>query len=133
MGKKSTGEYPDNWDEIAKAVKDAAGWKCIRCEHPHDPPAGRMLTVHHMDLNKSNCEWWNLAALCQACHLKIQGRFEISQFWMFRFEKWIQPYVAGYYAHLLGQPEDRKSVMANKDRLLNLSTSPRPENINKGW
>ena len=32
---------------------------------------GHVLTVHHLDMNPSNCEWWNLAALCQQCHLKI--------------------------------------------------------------
>jgi len=28
MIRKSTGEYPPNWKEIAKAVKDEAGWRC---------------------------------------------------------------------------------------------------------
>ncbi|GAH88897.1 unnamed protein product, partial [marine sediment metagenome] len=32
-----------------------------------------MLTVHHLDGNKANCEDWNLAALCQRCHLR-KGR-----------------------------------------------------------
>lgn len=34
----------------------------------------RILTVHHLDGDKLNCRWWNLAALCQRCHLSIQGR-----------------------------------------------------------
>jgi hypothetical protein len=34
------GDYRENWKEIAKQVKDAAEWKCIRCGHPHDPAAG---------------------------------------------------------------------------------------------
>lgn len=25
------GEYPENWPEIARACKEAAGWACIRC------------------------------------------------------------------------------------------------------
>lgn len=29
--RKSISEYPDNWQEIAKAAKDAAGWQCVRC------------------------------------------------------------------------------------------------------
>lgn len=74
MGRTGTGDYPADWLVIAKRVKDAAGWCCIRCAHPHDPVVGYTLTVHHLDLNKSNCEWWNLAALCQRCHLHIQAK-----------------------------------------------------------
>ena len=118
MGRKSTGEYPENWPEIAKKCKDDAGWRCVRCNHPHDIEAGRMLTVHHLDLNKSNCAWWNLAALCQACHLSIQGRVIMERPYMFEHSKWFRPYVAGYYAHLRNLPEDRESVMANMADLL---------------
>ena len=73
MPRHSTGEYPRNWGEIADAIKNFADWKCVRCGHPHDIESGHM-TVHHLDLNKSNCAWWNLAALCQKCHLTIQAK-----------------------------------------------------------
>src|SRR5688500_3436450 len=59
----STGTYPPDWTAIAFAVKDDAGWKCKRCGHVHDIPNGYMLTVHHLDLNKSNCRWWNIPPL----------------------------------------------------------------------
>jgi hypothetical protein len=98
MTRKSTGEYPDNWNEIATAVKDSAGWKCVRCGHPHDIPAGYMLTVHHLDLNPANCAWWNIPALCQRCHLRIQARVVMERFYMFEHSIWFRPYVAGYYA-----------------------------------
>jgi hypothetical protein len=97
MIRKSTGEYPVNWKEIAKAVKDAAGWKCIRCEHTHDIEGGYMLTVHHLDLNKSNCAWWNIVALCQKCHLQIQHKVVMEQPYMFPHSEWFKPYVAAYY------------------------------------
>ncbi len=29
------GEYDQAWVQTATAVKDAAGWRCIRCGHPH--------------------------------------------------------------------------------------------------
>ena len=61
--------YPADWPAIAKAVKDAADWQCIRCGHAHEPATGYMLTVHHLDMDKANCAWWNLTALCQRCHL----------------------------------------------------------------
>jgi len=61
-----------------------------------------MLTVHHLDLNKSNCAWWNLAALCQRCHLEIQGKVIMEQEFMFEHSPWFRPYVAAYYAAALG-------------------------------
>ena len=92
-------DYPADWPEIAKGIKDAAGWRCERCGHPHEtptnrqpcddrcmhPPDGkqRVLTVHHLDMNPANCADWNLVALCQCCHLSIQSRVDFAQAWMF--------------------------------------------------
>jgi hypothetical protein len=91
----------------------------VRCGHHHDPENGYMLTVHHLDLNKSNCRWWNLAALCQRCHLHVQGRVRLDQPWMFDHSEWIRPYLAGYYAHLTHKPEDMIYVLAHQDDLIN--------------
>jgi hypothetical protein len=70
------GDYPPDWPIIATRVKALAGWRCERCHVPHneDKPDGTMLTVHHLDGNKWNCEDWNLAALCQRCHLRVQAK-----------------------------------------------------------
>ena len=100
-----TGDYPENWKEIATEVKDRAGWRCERCKHPHETSTARvpcddkclhlkdgkqrMLTVHHLDMNKTNCEWWNLVALCQGCHLSIQARVDFEQSWMFELPPWL--------------------------------------------
>ena len=92
------GEYPPDWPEIADRVRAEAGGKCIRCGHDHDPKAGYALTVHHFDGNKSNCEWWNLMALCQRCHLKIQGRVNPEVSYFLEHDEWFKPYVAGFYA-----------------------------------
>ena len=118
MGRPSVGEYPDNWDEIANQVKEAAHWRCIRCGHAHDVRQGFMLTVHHLDLNKSNVAWWNLAALCQRCHLRIQGKVVMERTWMFAHSGWFVPYVAGYYAHQFGLPEDRPWVEDHAEILI---------------
>lgn len=75
MGGFAVGEYPDNWPEIAVAIKEAVHWRCEHCGHVHAPEVGRCLTVHHLDGNKANCSWYNLVALCQKCHLHIQARF----------------------------------------------------------
>lgn len=72
-------EYPDNWKDIAAQVKANANNCCEACGHPHDPTSGHTLTVHHLDNDKANCEGWNLAALCQQCHLRYQGRLNLSQ------------------------------------------------------
>jgi hypothetical protein len=118
MPRKSICDYPTNWPEISAHVKDEAGWKCIRCGHPHDVDSGHMLTVHHLDLDKSNCEWWNLLALCQRCHLHIQAKVIIQRPWMFQHSDWFKPYAAGYYAKMNGKPTDRIYVMDNLDELL---------------
>ena len=118
--RRSTGNYPPDWKEIAKRVKDEAGWKCIRCGHAHDIKAGYMLTVHHLDLDKSNVAWWNLAALCQRCHLHIQSKVIMERVWYLQHTDWFKPYVAGYYAKQNGQPDDREYVMQHIDELIAL-------------
>ena len=85
-----TSDYPADWPEIAKAVKDAAKWRCERCGHDHEPSAGYTLTVHHLDMDKANCAVWNLAALCQRCHLSIQSRVDWEQSWMFDLPEWMR-------------------------------------------
>jgi len=69
----SVGQYPKDWPELANRIKDEAGWKCERCKHGHAPLAGYSLTVHHLDHDKSNEARWNLAALCQRCHLQLES------------------------------------------------------------
>lgn len=90
-----TGEYPSNWKAIARLVKDEAGWRCVRCRHGHDPKMGRTLTVHHFDGDKGNCERWNLMALCQVCHLSVQGRVNPAQGLMGEPSPWAIPYIIG--------------------------------------
>lgn len=70
-----SGYYPNDWTEIATRIKDAAGWFCEHCGHIHEPERGYTLTVHHLDGDKSNCDYRNLVALCQRCHLHIQARY----------------------------------------------------------
>ena len=91
-----TGDYPADWPEIAKRVKEAAGWCCVRCGHVHDVEAGYMLTVRHLDMDKSNCVDWNLAALCQRCHLSVQGRVDFTQQYMLEHTDWIKPFMEGF-------------------------------------
>lgn len=117
--------YPSNWKEIATRLKDEANWRCIRCGHPHDTAAGYTLTVHHLDLDPSNCAWWNLVALCQRCHLTIQAKVNLARPWiMTPHTPWFRPYVGGYYAlRYEGRDLSRAEVEADLDRLLGLESA----------
>ena len=93
--------YPDNWDEIATRIKNEAGNRCERCHHSDDSATGYMLTTHHLDGNKENCEDWNLAALCQRCHLHLQlFSLEILFYQLELFspfeQLWLMPHKEGF-------------------------------------
>jgi hypothetical protein len=121
MKQPHNGEYPADWPAIAKRVKDEAGWRCLRCDHPHEPAAGYTLTVHHADTDKGNVRWWNLLPLCQRCHLSIQGRVVMDRPWVFEHTDWFKTHVAGFYAHkYLGLELTRSEVIARLDELLAL-------------
>lgn len=78
--------YPDNWNDIARAVKDAADWICqdcgMQCRRPGEPfdTHRRTMSVHHLGATKDDgspgnmhdkrdCRPCNLLALCSKCHL----------------------------------------------------------------
>ncbi len=115
-----TGTYAADWKTVATAVKDASGWHCVRCGHAHDTAAGYMLTIHHADGDKANNAWWNLLPLCQRCHLSIQARVIMYRQFYLPHSDWFRPYVAGYYAHVAGLPDDEFYVRRNMDALLDL-------------
>jgi len=83
--------------------------------------AWRILTVHHLNGVKWDCRWWNLAALCQRCHLTIQGRVLLERVYPFEHSDWFKPYAAGWYAFAyLGEDLSRLEVEARLDELLAL-------------
>lgn len=71
---KMKGKYPEDWPEIAERIKKRNNYRCEVCRHPHDPPAGYCLTVHHLDRDPENNEDWNLASACQRCHLRLEAQ-----------------------------------------------------------
>ena len=114
-------DYPPDWQQIANVTKADADWRCIRCDHENSYATGHVLTVHHLDLDKANCKWWNLVALCQRCHLSIQARVVIERPWMFEHTEWFRPYAAGFYAStVLGEELTRAQVEERLDELLDL-------------
>lgn len=71
--------YPDNWDEIALAVKEEADWKCEgcgkQCRRPGEPfdTHKRTLTVSHQSHIREDFRRENLKALCAPCHLRYDA------------------------------------------------------------
>lgn len=82
--------YPPNWEEIALAIKERAGWCCEWCSVAHRAErSGRkgklykvVMTVAHLGIpypdgrpgdkhDKWDVRPENLACLCQACHLRF--------------------------------------------------------------
>ncbi len=66
-----------------------------RCTHRTNDKKQRVLTVDHLDGDKANNDGWNLAALCQSCHLSVQGRVRMEQTYAFRHTEWMRPHVEG--------------------------------------
>lgn len=88
----------------------------------------RILTVHHLTGEKADCRWWNLVALCQRCHLQIQGRVHMEQVYPHEHSEWFKPYAAGYYAATyLGEDLTRQETDARLEELLALELSATPE------
>jgi hypothetical protein len=149
MRTDSRGEYPTDWHALARQVKEEAGERCIRCFHPNDGPyvrtglsycdakcthekngKQRVLTVHHLDGDRSNSRWWNLLPLCQVCHLQIQAKVDPDQVYLWEHSEWFKPYVAGYYAFAYAGLElTREEVMRAIDYWLLLGQPHRMENV----
>ena len=118
-----TGEYisPKERKALHNQVRADAGEKCIRCSHANEVESGHVLTVHHFDGNKANNSWWNLMALCQRCHLKVQTRVNPDIPYFLEHSEWAKPYVAGFYAKkYLGQELTRAETEGRLDELLKL-------------
>jgi len=85
--------YPDDWEVVAAAIKEAAGWRCQRCGRQCRVPGERFdthrrtLTVHHRDGNPANMEPENLIALCAACHLRQDAKLHAEHARMTRDAK----------------------------------------------
>ncbi len=81
----------------------------------------RILTVHHLNGDKLDCRWWNLASLCQRCHLRIQRTVVMPRVFPWEHTDWFKPYAAGWYAFAyLGEELSREETMARLDELLAL-------------
>lgn len=81
----------------------------------------RVLTVHHLDEDKLNCRWWNLVALCQRCHLRMQRAVVMDRVYHYEHSEWFRPYAAGFYAwKYLGEDLEREETLNRLPELLAL-------------
>ncbi|MDF5730875.1 MAG: HNH endonuclease [Rhizonema sp. PD38] len=88
----SKSRYPENWKELATAMKSAVGWRCQKCNRLCLQPGtvapdwtksqrrAHTLQVHHWNCDPSDNRWENLVCLCSSCHLNYHqfGRGNIS-------------------------------------------------------
>jgi hypothetical protein len=126
--RRFTNNYNADGQQKRREARERAGNKCIRCGSPSVP--GRILTTHHFDGDKSNDEWFNLLALCQVCHLQIQGKVDPEQPYFFEHSEWIKPYVAGFYAKKYeGKILTREQVEARMADLLAYELRVGPQTI----
>jgi len=79
-------DYHPKWKLIVRLIKKRAGGRCERCGvvnhswinsktreiclQDEDNAVRVVLTTAHLDHNKNNNRFRNLAALCQRCHLR---------------------------------------------------------------
>lgn len=81
----------------------------------------RILTVHHLDEDKANCRWWNLVALDQRCHLRMQRAVVMGRPYHYEHSSWFKPYAAGFYAwKYLGEDLEREETLKRLPELLAL-------------
>jgi hypothetical protein len=81
----------------------------------------RILTVHHLNEVKLDLRWWNLASLCQRCHLYIQRKVKMEAIFPLEHTEWFKPHAAGWYAWTYEQRNLTKGeTLADIDRLLGL-------------
>ena len=78
-------DYPDNWDEIARAVKSEADWQCECCGKQCRRPVENFdthkntLTVAHCNHVKMDCRPENLCAMCAPCHLRYDAESKAAR------------------------------------------------------
>lgn len=110
----------DAVDQVAGAIKPLGG-NYLQPTHFIVEALARILTVHHLNGVKADCRWWNLASLCQRCHLRVQRVVVLPRVWPWEHSEWFKPYAAGWYAHAyLGEDLTREQVAERLDELLAL-------------
>jgi 5-methylcytosine-specific restriction endonuclease McrA len=71
LGGKSFEPYTIDWTETLKtSIRERDKFTCQICG---EKQGDRLLSVHHIDYNKNNCDPKNLISLCLKCHNKTSN------------------------------------------------------------
>ncbi|RJR31876.1 MAG: hypothetical protein C4574_00555 [Candidatus Latescibacterota bacterium] len=121
-------DYPANWDDLSREVKNDAGWRCEFCGAEHGKPhqftgSPVVISTAHLDGDPSNCDRVNLAAVCQRCHL-ILDRSRHSRHRKENRELEELRRIAGYVARKLGVVPDQGIPEEVIERMRTLSVPP---------
>ena len=65
----SSTNYPENWSKISEAFRKSRGYKCENCGVNCSTDT-KLVEAHHIDGDKSCCEYKNLKCLCVYHHWK---------------------------------------------------------------
>lgn len=76
--------YPPNWKAIRKTILERAGNRCELCNCENGQPhwktkAKVVLTIAHINQNINDNRLYNLLALCQRCHNKIDMPYRVNR------------------------------------------------------
>lgn len=91
---KDPSKYPDDWADIALAVKMEADWQCEmcgkQCRRPGEPfdTHKRTATVAHCNHIEEDCRPENLACACAPCHLRYDATHHAKNAAQTRIEKY---------------------------------------------
>jgi len=84
-------DYPLNWKQLRGKVLERADNKCELCGKENYSLSDRgtkvILTVHHIDGQKSRKNLINLIALCNKCHLRLDLEKHVENARKTRLEK----------------------------------------------
>ena len=100
---ENRGLYPANWkSEIRPTILERAGNRCegsplypacnARNGFAHPVTGSRVvLTIAHLDHNPAHCEYSNLRAWCQRCHLAYDAAYHAANAAITRARSRIDP------------------------------------------
>lgn len=60
--------YPQNWPEVSRRAREAAGFRCSDCQSHLPGKLSQFLDVHHRNGRKDDSSPQNLEVLCVDCH-----------------------------------------------------------------
>jgi len=69
--------YPSEFNkQLKESIRDRDGHKCQYCgktEEHERQELNKVLSIHHIDYDKTNCKETNLISLCQTCNITVNA------------------------------------------------------------